>query len=137
MVGAGLEDGGKVISAIDVNDVVVALEMVVIEFAAAISVAVGGGEARLGRRCSCRRRSKSILLCPKSSVIKWAVSFQGDGDVCNVMSCSLLLIETLDTLRNVREGKLGDFPIRTDVTGGPHRCCSLHERLWRKSGLLP
>jgi hypothetical protein len=134
-VGGGPEDAGCVISAIDVDDVIVALEIVVIEFSAAILVAVEGGEARLGRRSSCRRRSKSMLLCPKSSVMKWAVSFQGDGDVCNVMSCSLLLIETPDTLQNVRQGKFDDFPMLTYVTRAPHRCCSLHERLWRKTRL--
>jgi hypothetical protein len=89
LVGAELEDAGYVIPEIDANDVVVIeSEIVGVGLAAIVGVVVDDGAACLGRRFPCRRSSKSILLRPKSSVMKWTVSFQGDGDVCNITSCS-------------------------------------------------
>jgi hypothetical protein len=100
LVGVELKGAGYVMSAIDVNDVVVAnSETNVVGLAAPVIAAVEDGAACLRRRSPCQRRSKSILLCPKSSVMKWAISFQDDGDVYKVMSCSLLSIEILDTLQ--------------------------------------
>jgi hypothetical protein len=102
LVGAELEDAGYLISAIDVNDAaVVDSGIMVVELAAAEGMAIDDGAACLGRRSPCRRSSKSILLRPKSSVMKWTVSFQGDGDVCNVISCSPSSTETPDTLQKL------------------------------------
>lgn len=99
LVGAELEDAGYVIPAIVVNDVVVTdSDVVCVELAAVVVRAVDGGATCLGRNFPCRRSSKSVLLRPKSSVMKWMVSFQGDGDVCNIMSCARSSREILDTL---------------------------------------
>jgi hypothetical protein len=58
LVGAELEDAGYVISAIEVNGAaVVDSEIMVVELAAAVGIAIDDGAACLGRRFPCRRSS--------------------------------------------------------------------------------
>jgi hypothetical protein len=99
LVGGGLEVAGYIMLTLSVNDaVVMGSEVMTVEVAAAVALAAENGAACLGRRSPCRRSSKSVLLRPKSSVMKWTVSFPGDEDVDSIMSCSPSSTDTPDTL---------------------------------------